>query len=552
MITKYELIKNFFREHSLWVIATFLTGVSNSVLNVLLPLSIGKFYEIIFHDNSTKGKIMSLLHIEASSIETFFILFGLLLILKWMFTWFERYSIGVITEKFSKEMRELLFTSQLSQSVTTFGLKAPGRYLLRYSGDLSSIQRYISRGIIYFTADIVFIILALFMFYSVNAKLALALITMFPVAFLILIPLNKKLRATITEKRNQQSDNIHFISNRLNSFFTIKAFNRETPEENAFAKRSRKYYDASMAYHRINSLYQSFQPLLIYATIGLILFIVYNYRHVYHISRSDVFVFILLMLYMRTVLKRILQVHVIWQSGKLSFEKLLNIVNQPKEERATEIEIKKTEGEIVFDDVSYGYNDNNIFIKNKSFRIPARSITHISGNHGSGKSSLLKLMLRLANPLSGNIFIDDVKFDNASAFQLRKKISLVSTEAPLLGNRVYKCISYNNSDNKRQQAVELLYKLGYAKDPVDESVLDENIGEGGKSLSAGQRKLLCFARALLTNKKIILLDDPFADSDIQSTEKIIALLNELKRKHTIVIASTDLPASLNVDHAIKI
>ena len=147
----------------------------------------------------------------------------------------------------------------------------------------------------------------------------------------------------------------------------------------------------------------------------------------------------------------------------------------------------------------------------------------------------------------GEILIGKININNYSKLLLRKKVTILSDEFPLIGKTVFECISYSRKEEKRQPAFAILQKLGYVKESEGENVLNQPIFENGKNISYSQRKILMLARALLTNKKILLLDEPFEGLDESLVNKIVVLLEEYRSNHTVLIIDRNKQHSLQYD-----
>lgn len=555
MHSKRKLISDFFQKNKLLLITAFFACMISSLLNVLIPISIGRFYQLVLHDNSVKGKLFEALGISLQSVSEFFIFFIILVVAKSLITFAEKFLTGMIGEKFSRDLRELLFRTQLSQSVATNQVKPTGKYLLRYSGDLLFIQQFITKGTIQFTGDVIFMITAAAVLFSINAALTLIMLTGITVACATVILLNKKVRTATLNRRNQRSTLLGFVSNRMHAFFTIKSFNREVPEEVQYNKRSGKLYDFGIRYWKIYSVVQALLPLFMFGTLTVLLYYVASEREVkpYGIHRSDVLDFVLLFLYMQTVIRRILKVNVVWQMGNVSFMKLLRILNYPAEPKAGAQEITGVAGKISFENVSFQYaNAVTPVLKKLSFTFEPNTITFIKGKQSSGKSTLMKLIQGIYPPTEGKISLDECNYDSVAPNTIRRNVVIVSDEAPLLGNTVFKAISYSRAEEKRMRVTQWLQRLNFHVAKSEDANLDYHLDDYGKNLSAGQRKQLMFARALLTSKKILLLDEAFDDLDEASKKIIIDRINKQKPRRTIIVAGNNFPDELKVDQVIDL
>ena len=555
MITTGNLIVKFFSRNKTLVLLTFVACITGSLLNVLLPLSIGKFYELLFQEGSTKGKLFDTLRIPVDTINSFFSFFLLLIGLKSLFTYCEKYFTGMAGERFSRNLRELLFQTQLSHPLSVHERKPVGKYLLRYSGDLNFIQRFISKGVIQFSGDVVFLVTAFFVLYLINAPLTLMVLAGLLLAIIAIMLLNKSVKSATSKRRNQRSAMLGFVTNRLQAFSTIKSFNREVPEVAQYNKLSGRMYELSIRYYRIYALVQAMLPLLFFGTLAVVLYFVATQLQAGSgvIHHADVLSFILLLLYIQASIRRILSVNVVWQLGTVSFIKLLRIINLPVELRAEPATMEQVNGKISFNHVSFQYPSASVPVLNKiSFIIQPGTVTWLKGPQGAGKSTILKMIQGLYQPDEGTISIDDIDYSRLAPNAIRKNVTIISNETPLLGNTVFKAISYSRSAEKRDKAAQLLERIGFSIAGKMDEALDFPLNDFASNISAGQRRQLMFARAILTRKKIMLIDDAFDDLDLQAKEILIQELQKLRPKRTIIIAGNQLPATLLADQTINL
>mgnify|MGYP003328825622 FL=1 len=556
MITRAQLIIQFTRKNWLLVAATLICAVLGAFLSVLLPLSIGKFYETALHENSLKGRLFDMLPVVIETNRAYFLFLGVLVLAASIFLFTEKYLAGVIGEKFSRSIRELAFLSQLKQPLPVFNSKPTGKYLLRYSGDLIFIQKFITSGIIEFSSDLIYIIFSSWALFTLSEGLTLIVFAFLLSGFLLIYFLTIKLKEIISLRRNSKSALLGFVAQRFQAFSSIKAFNREKPEEEQFNKRSKKVFDFGLKYFRNRSMIEALLPFIFYSAIGFVLYDVAIMREQkpYGIKKADVFAYILILLYMQKSFRRVLKVNVLWRAGSVSYMKLLRVINRPFEMEKGAIGELNATGKISFQNVTFNYEDGTKVIENFSENISENSIVHITGNAGSGKSTLLKLVLNLFPPTSGEIFFNDFSGSKKiSPKEIRRNVTIVSNDFPLIGNTIFKAISYSRAEEKRERALASLQRLKFASVDEDENILDFKLTDYAGNLSAGERKMLMFSRAFLTQKRILLLDEPFDELDDNNREVIAERLNNLRNRRTIIIASSKpLPAELIPDKIISL
>jgi len=548
-----KIILSFIGRNKWLMLAALIASLASNFLNVLLPLSIGKFYEITLPDSgSVKGKLMELLPFEINSARRFFIFFGCLILLKVLFAFFEKFGTGVVTERFARRIRERVFAAQLSHTLAAHRSKPVGKYLLRYSGDLRTVQNYLSRGILSFAGDVFFMICAFTGLWLINPYLTVIALVTFSMAGAVIFFLSRRMRNASVERRNQRSKALDFVSSRLSGFYTIKSFNRESVEEELYDHRSRKQYNAGVEYIRVQSFIQALMPGFFFGALALMLVMILKLGEGgAQPGFGDVFVFVLLFLYMQGVTRRLLRVNIIWQEGKISLAKLDSLLNQPLEKRVNSEALIETKGGITFKNVSYSYDEKQV-LKNVSFTIQPGSLVLIKGKQGSGKSTLLKMIQKIYEPQQGEILIDSLNYNALSPFEIRKEVTLVSAETPLIGNTVFRAVSYRDTGDRRENASKMLEKLNIRLAENEYENLDFRLDENAKNISDGQKIMLQFARALLTGKKIILLDEPFHNLDTASREIIVEQLNKLRDKRTIILISDYVPSGLAISQTIQL
>jgi subfamily B ATP-binding cassette protein MsbA len=202
------------------------------------------------------------------------------------------------------------------------------------------------------------------------------------------------------------------------------------------------------------------------------------------------------------------------------------------------IELEKLNGEIVFDDVSFSYDEGKEVLHNISFKAPSGSVTALVGSSGSGKSTIAGLSATFLSPKSGKVTIDNHDLSKVKLNSYRQHLGVVLQDEFLFEGTIKENIMFprpNATEEELLNAVEAAYVNEFT-DRFDDG-LDTLIGERGVKLSGGQRQRLAIARAILANPKIIILDEATSNLDTESEALIQKSLNELiKDRTTIVIA----------------
>jgi ABC-type multidrug transport system fused ATPase/permease subunit len=526
------LLKPFIRDNKVLMISSIVTGLLNNIFTLLLTLTIGKFFDDAFAYHTNKGRILSLLglHLDKSLFH-FFLFFSALIIAKLIIGWADAYFTALNGEGLSKRLREKLFEKQLYQEYESFHQKETGKYLLRYSGDMRSMQTMLTKGVIGFIKDILFIITGIFFLLQLQSLLAVTFLLFALFLILLTMVFDKKLKRLTEERRNIQSNLLSFVTVRLLSLRSVKAFNKEPVEIIRFNKRSEINFQLARQYHFINSFIQSSAPVILYLSLSLTLWATTVYSS--PVKGGVLLSYVLLTILLFPSLRKIIKIRTIWQSGNLSANKLQEIFAMPTEGNGDKklkgnihsITIKEFENDTTED-------DEQIQISQTMLRGELYLLNHERGH------SLMKLLTGIAKPSAGNIFINDTDISQFSKKSIRRKIAVSAGAFPLYGRSVYEAAAYGKNAENRESLQKLLQVLQFS---ADETVdIDKLIGMHGNQLQPGQKKILLHARALLTGKQVLLFEEPFSSLSISQAQALQKLLIQKTCTAIIIITGEEL------------
>uniref|UniRef100_A0A7S0LJD7 ATP-dependent transporter ycf16 n=1 Tax=Coccolithus braarudii TaxID=221442 RepID=A0A7S0LJD7_9EUKA len=205
-------------------------------------------------------------------------------------------------------------------------------------------------------------------------------------------------------------------------------------------------------------------------------------------------------------------------------------------------------GDIVFDEVSFGYTSMSGNLRNVSFTVPAGKKTAIVGASGSGKSTVLKLILRLHDPSTGRVLIDGVNVRHVSLDSLRREIALIPQDTILFDDSVIHNIRYGNLSAPNMDALEVAERVG-----LDVTVAampagyNTRVGERGMSLSGGERQRVAIARALLAQPAVVLCDEPTSALDSLTETAVQQVIDDSFRNRTSVVVAHKLRSVVDAD-----
>lgn len=541
--------KPFIQENRRSCIIAVVAGVINNIIGVLIPLSLGRFYELIFDGGSNKGQMLHSLGLRlGESFAGFLVIFiGLVLtksICEFIFLYFQE-KIG---EKFISQVRLEVFNNHLQTDFYIHQKKATGKYLNRYVADFGNIRRGLTTGVLTFVSDIIFSVLALILLIKLNFVLTLVIIIGFSFNIIVLSAIENARKSILIQKQNVKSSYINFIYERLSSFLAIKLFGREQIEKKRFEKKMADFNQVKLQYFRVKSLEKAFIPFGVYIIISLVLVGVFylSQENSFGIQPSYFISFILLIFALRPLLRRFLRIEMYWKNAELSIERIQQ--SRFREKETTELVFHA--GYISFNRVSFGYDLKNMILDNLTFDAKRGEITQIFGDSGRGKTTIFKLIFRMYQPLKGNIYIDGQNIRTTES--LTKFISFVSEEIPLLGKDVYEVVSESKNELNRRRTLNILNKITGIFGLTNKIYLERKVLNNGTNLSFLEKKVLNFARAFINEKPIVLLDEPFVGLTEEMTEQLSNFINDMKKNKTILIISSVKCSSLQIDNVVDL
>ena len=518
---KNNIILNFIQRNKLYFVLALIAGMVSSMCTVVLSLSLGKFYEIFFNDAGNKTRIMHLIGINiGDNITVFFIFYGALLLIKGITEWTFYFFSKVTADRLSLSLRNKLFSRLVFSQPEAFAKKAPGQYLLRFSGDLQAIQNFFTQGIIIFLKDIFFLLMGCWFLMKADFRLALVVFLYIPLLPLVNYFFTRVIKNIIIDKRNRKSNLLSFVSERFFNMGSLKSFRKERIENRRFKKKSAGLYTTSVQYHRWYACVQALTSVLLYALPALLLFLV-SVQEI-PVSRSHLMAFILLIFMQLSALKRIGKVQTTWQAGLTSLNKITQLLQYPIENKM----VRKEMMEFRTLEFSKEINGHQLIFKSSEKGL-INFIDHPDAE------LLIKKLSGMMPDTGKEILINGLPLNNFSAAELRSIVGIASDHLPLYGSTVYDAAVKGRTAKKEIVLFEILCKLGFdSGDILKPSAIPLN------QLSYQQKKLVMIARAVLTNASLLIFDKPFDGLDESTKNKCLSFFHSLLPVKTIVFLNS--------------
>ena len=474
-----------------------------------------------------------------------------LYLMRGAFSFIQAYLMRSVGAKVVRDIRNRLYEHLLFLPVNDFKMESTGAILSRAINDAGQLQGFLAGAVKDIFVEGATAVTLIFVAFYRRWDLALLAITIFPAAFYSAQRIGKRLKKVSKEGQKKISIITEFLAETFSGIKMVKVFGREGALSGIFRDRNQGYYRELMRSARLVEFTSLMMEVI--GGLGIAFVLWYGGRLVINnvISPGEFFSFIAAIFMVYTPIKRLAAANNGLQQSKASLERLDELFNRERESEG-KAELKPISSSIEFKNVSFKYPalKNNI-INDINLKINKGEIIAIVGRSGAGKTSLVDLVPRFYDPVSGDIFIDGVNIREVSLKSLRQHIGLVSQDVILFNDTVRSNIVFGKPDASEEDIIKAA-KAAYAHDFILEfpKGYDTIIGERGIMISGGQRQRISIARAILKNPPILILDEATSSLDTESELIVQKALDMLMEKRTTFVIAHRLSTIKKADRII--
>lgn len=444
------------------------------------------------------------------------------------------------------DLRNTTFSKILNLNLRQFDTTPIGALTTRTISDIESINDIFSDGLIPIIADLLSIISVLFYMFLISWKITLVCLFPFPILMIATYFFKESVNKSFIKVRNTISSLNAFVQEHLTGISVIQAFAAEKREENKFAAINKQHRDANIKAIFAYSIFFPVVELVSALSIGLLVW--WSAKQSMIISPSEaqhiagiIPSFILCINLLFRPLRMIADKFNVLQMGMIAGERVLKVLDNEdtilnNNESSSSKQKTVIKGKIVFENVSFAYVDQQYVLKDISLKVNPGETIAIVGHTGSGKTSIVNLINRLYEVNQGKILIDDQNISDYDITALRSNIAVVLQDVFLFSGSVLDNITLRNKAITREQVEQATQLIG-----LHDFILklpggyDYNVMERGATLSMGQRQLISFARAILFNPSILILDEATSSIDPESERLIQQAIEKMIAGRTAVI-----------------
>ncbi|EGF86273.1 ABC transporter ATP-binding protein [Gemella haemolysans] len=422
-----------------------------------------------------------------------------------------------------------------------------GSVVSRITSDVNQIRTFFVSTFVQILIIVLKIVFSYIVLFYVDIRFGLFMLALFPVMFVILKLYNKLSIDSIKGYRRKFSQSNGIINENYQNLEIIKAFNKEKESIEDWNKHNEERYKYwkklnlvdSLLLHNITGVFR------IVIFIGIVYY--YSYSHfnnVYGITLGMVYLFIN---YTTDIIYRIadftmgISNYIRAQGAAINIQEILKL--EIEEDKASEVVEEDFRGNIKFENVSFAYKDDFYVLRDLNLEIKENQTVAFVGHTGSGKSTIMNLIVKFYSATKGNVLINNRNINDYSKEYLREKTAIVLQDSFLFEGSLLENITTSNDEKIAREA---LSRVG-GDFILENRSLDSKVEVGGSNFSTGEKQLICLARALAKDPKILILDESTANIDSETEQNVSRAIEELKQGRTTLIIAHRLSTIKNAD-----
>lgn len=472
-----------------------------------------------------------------------------------IFSFFSLYMMKTLGLKVVRNIRDKLYRNLIHQSIEFLSKSKTGDLVSRISNDIEKIKLAVAETLaVYIRESLTLAFLLTVIFYQDWAMASISLI-LIPIAAVPLIYLGRKVKKRGVQSQETIGELANFMSESAMGNKIVKAYNMEEFEINKFRQLNHKHFRINA---KIALAYSLASPIMdvIGGLVAAGLFTIGMHRISLNTLSPGQFISFLTALFMMyNPIKRLSMAHNDYQQGKAGYERVKQIINieNPIRDRASALEIKSIRGEVEFKNVSFSYRPDVPVLKNISFTAKPNELVALVGASGSGKTTIMNILLRFYEQQAGEIFIDGRDIRSITLKSLREQLGLVTQDVFLFNDTIQNNIAYGREKFSASD-IQNAAIVARAADFITELPLqyDTVVGERGIFLSNGQRQRISIARAVLKKPQILIFDEATSSLDSESERLIQEAMAEVMKNRTTFIIAHRLSTIIEADRILVI
>ena len=539
------------KDYKLKLFITFICALLSTVFSIIAPLLIGMATTTIFD-----GLNAIATNTGTMDLNRLFFLLSVVVILyvvSSIFSYLQTWFLIDISTDISYNLRTRIMDKITYLSMDDAGENKRGDILSRITNDVDSLQTGITQSFIQLMTAVITIVGVLIMMLSINIWLTLASLILIPVSFLVIRFITKHSQSYFLKQLTFKGSLNAQIEETFTGHDIIRTFNQEEAEMEIFESDNENWFKhewKSQFYSSLNGPLMNFISNLAYVVIAVLgaIFVIQK-----AIEVGDILAFFQYIKNFTQPIQQITRVMNLVQTAMAASERIFEFLEIGDEPNPSDVEIEKLNDSITFENVSFGYYENEKIIKDLSFDVKKGDKIAIIGETGAGKTTIVKLLMRFYDVDSGEIKVDGVNINEYDKNSLRSLIGMVLQDSWLFSDTIANNIRYGKLDATDEEVIDAAKQVR-ADDFIRQlsDGYDTVLNEDSDNISHGQKQLLTIARTILADKEILILDEATSSVDTITEKLIQEAMDKLMENRTSFIIAHRLSTIKNADKIIVI
>ncbi|HEY2536744.1 MAG TPA: ABC transporter ATP-binding protein [Solirubrobacteraceae bacterium] len=491
-------------------------------------------------------------------------------LLVWAMTYAQTYLVGWVGQRTLADLRLRIFTHLQLQPIGFYESRPAGVLISRMTNDVEALESLVTDSVVTLFQSTLTLVGAVAVLLYLDLRLALLTFCVIPLVAAGSIWFRLVSAGAFRRTRETIGSITAYLQETLSGIRVVRSFGQEPFHEARFAQLNTENCDANMVTVKLNARY--FPAVEMLSGIALAVIVLYGGFQALdgHITAGTVVAFVGTLSYLFEPIQQLSQLYTTYQSGMAALEKIFQLLDVTPQlsDRVGATHLERIRGEVRFEDVSFAYNPRKRSrraagagastadavgagsrddasteepeevraLEHIDLTIPPGQTVALVGATGAGKSTMAKLLARFYDPTSGRILVDGHDLREVSSDSLRSQMGIVPQEAFLFSGTVRENIAFGRPDASEEQVHQAAAAVGAQEFIAELSHgYDTEVGERGAQLSSGQRQLLAFARALVADPRILMLDEATSNVDLHTEGRIEAGLRRLLAGRTAIV-----------------
>lgn len=494
-------------------------------------------------------KIQGIGGIDFTKLHKILLTILILYIISALFNYLQGIIMAKISQKYAKDLRSKVDKKVNKLPLKYFDKKTHGEVLSLVTNDIDTISMNLSRSATELITCIVMVIGILIMMFSINFTMTIVTLVILPISLIITSTIMKKSQHHFV---NQQ-DRLAIVNGKVEEMLSgqniIKSFNAENKMMKDFEESTNELCESAWKSNFLGGLMHPIMKLV--GNLGYVVVAIMGGIYVIEgkITVGNIQSFITYTKNFTNPIANLASIMTELQGMVAACERVFEFLNEKEEEPIkNKVELKNVRGNVVFKNVTFGYDDDKIIINNFSIHVTSGKKIAIVGPTGAGKTTLVKLLMRFYDTNSGEILVDGVNIKNVDRGELRKQFGMVLQDTWLFSGTIMENLRYGRLDATDREVIDAA-KMAHVHHFIQTLPDGYNmiLNEDTDNISGGQKQLLTIARAILANPKILILDEATSSVDTRTEILIQKAMDELMKNKTSFIIAHRLSTIKNAD-----